>query len=73
MRAVQTSAAVAPRYLVKLSVVPDDSDRWKAAMVASGRVAPGLIAAMAGSFHLVIAPVKIFAVTSGVEDELVQA
>ena len=36
-------------------VVPDESLRWKAAIVAAGRVTPGLAEAIAGSFHVLMA------------------
>ena len=50
---------------MKFAVVPDSSERWTGVMSVSGRSAPGLSAAMAGSFHFVISPLKIFAVVSG--------
>src|SRR5450631_615469 len=58
------------RYLVKLSVVPDESERKKTLIAVAGRVTPGLMAAIAGSFHLVMTPLKIFAVTAGVRISL---
>src|SRR5674476_459223 len=58
------------RYLVKLSVVPDSSERKKTLMASAGRVTPGLIAAIAGSFQVVMAPLKILAVTAGVRISL---
>src|SRR5664280_1857505 len=58
------------RYLVKLSVVPDSSERKKTLMALSGRVTPGLTAAIAGSFHLVMTPLKILAVKAGVKISL---
>src|SRR5262249_10656399 len=64
---VQSLPAAAVRYLVKLSVVPEESERWKVTIVASGRVAPLFSAVIAGSFHLVIEPEKIFASTDGVK------
>src|SRR5665648_656765 len=64
--AVQSVGAAALRYLVKLSVVPDSSERKKTLMSCAGGVTPGLMAAIAGSFHLVMAPLKILAVTAGV-------
>src|SRR5665647_833662 len=68
--AAQSAAAAACRYLVKFSVVPDSSERKKTLMASVGRVTPGLIAAIAGSFHLVMAPLKILAVTAGVRISL---
>ena len=53
---VQSLAACALRYLVKLSVVPDESLRWNAAMVASGSVTPEFAEAIFGSFHFVMEP-----------------
>lgn len=52
------------RYCWKLSVVPDESERTIGVMFASGSSAPSLRAAMAGSFHVVIEPLKIFAAVS---------
>src|SRR5689334_21493999 len=49
------------RYLVKLSVVPDSSERCTAVMAVSGSLAPEFCAAIAGSFHLVIWLSKILA------------
>ncbi len=43
-------------------MVPESSERWKAWMSAAGSVTPGLRAAIAGSFHLVICESKILAV-----------
>ena len=42
-------------------MVPDSSERKNGLISASGRVAPLFSAAMAGSFQLVISPLKIFA------------
>jgi nitrate reductase NapE component len=61
---VQAVPAAALRYFVKLSVVPDSSERKKTLIFVAGRVVPELSAAIAGSFHMVIWPRKIFAVTS---------
>src|SRR5665647_1945128 len=66
----QSAAAAACRYLVKLSVVPDSSERKKTLMASDGRVTPGLIAAIAGSFQVVMTPLKILAVTAGVRISL---
>src|SRR5258708_4154414 len=57
----QSALAAVPRYLVRLSVVPDSSWRWKAWILVLGRVAVGLSALIAGSFHLVIFELKILA------------
>src|SRR5450759_2129552 len=66
----QSVGAAAFRYLVKLSVVPDSSERKKTLMAVAGRVTPLLMAAMAGSFHAVMRPLKILAVTAGVRISL---
>ena len=63
--AVQASGAAALRYLVKFSVVPDSSERKNTLIGVAGSVTPGLILAMAGSFQVVILPLKILAATSG--------
>src|SRR5947208_11482594 len=62
---VQSEPAVAARYLVKLSVVPDESDRWIARIGADGRVAFGLSPLMAGSSQVLTVPAKIFASVDG--------
>ena len=46
-------------------VVPDPSERRATVMVWSGSFRPGLSAAIAGSFHLVIFPRKMLASVSG--------
>ena len=51
----------ASRYFWKLSVVPDWSLRKTTLIFSAGRVLPGFSAAMAGSFQVVTAPLKIFA------------
>src|SRR5450631_3172149 len=68
--AVQSVGAAAARYLVKFSVVPDSSERKNTLTAVSGRVTPGLTAAIAGSFHLVMTPLTILAVTAGVRISL---
>ena len=65
---VQPPAAV--RYLVKLSVVPEDSERCTVAMASVGRVTPGLTAAIALSFQLVILPPKMDTSSCGVRISL---
>ena len=50
---------------MKFCVVPDLSERFTGVMARSGRVAPGLSAAIAGSFHLVIFLSKICAMVAG--------
>src|SRR6476661_3841399 len=58
--------AAALRYLVKFSVVPESSARCTAWTPVAGRVTPGLTAAIAGSFQVVMVPAKMPAITSGV-------
>src|SRR3954470_19980853 len=55
------SAVVAIRYLVKLSVVPDSSERWNAWILRSGSLADGFSFLIAASFQLVILLSKILA------------
>src|SRR5689334_4093088 len=62
---VQSDPAVFDRYLVKLSVVPDSSERCTAWIAADGSLASGLSAVIAGSSHLVTVPAKIFARVAG--------
>src|SRR3954453_23795940 len=62
---VQSASAVLARYLVKLSVVPDSSERCTAWIAVAGSLASGLSALMAGSSHLVTLPAKIFARVAG--------
>src|SRR2546428_11661289 len=62
---VQSLAAEAARYLVKLSVVPELSERCTVKILVDGRVAPWLSAAIAGSFQVVTLPAKIFARVAG--------
>src|SRR6476620_27324 len=67
---VQAPPEAALRYLVKLSVVPESSARCTAWMARDGSVAPGLIAAIAGSFQFAIDPLKMPASTWGVRIRL---
>src|SRR4029078_10108239 len=53
------------RYLVKLSVVPEPSERCATTMSASGSLASGLSAAMSLSFHFLMSRWKIFATVAG--------
>ncbi len=62
--ASQTVLAVVLRYFAKFSVVPESSERCTAVMPASGSVASGLSATMAGSFHFVMVPLKMPAVVA---------
>ena len=50
---------------MKFCVVPDLSDRLTGVIARSGRVAPGLSAAMAGSFHFAILRSKICPIVVG--------
>src|SRR6516162_2299743 len=59
---VQALGAASVRNLVKLAVVPEESERTAMAIAVLGRVTPELSAAMAGSFHLVILPSKMPAI-----------
>src|SRR5919198_532556 len=61
----QMSGAVAVRNLVKLSVVPDSSERCTDLTGVAGRVAFGLSFLIAGSFHFVIFPAKMLAMVLG--------
>src|SRR5512146_3176749 len=62
---VQSDSAVLLRYLVKLSVVPDSSERCTAWMAADGSLASAFSALIAGSSHLVTLPAKILASRAG--------
>src|SRR2546429_161967 len=62
---VQSEPAVAARYLVKLSVVPEESERWIARIGADGSVALGLSPLIAGSSQVLTVPAKIFASVAG--------
>src|SRR4029453_1939927 len=66
----QVDGAAAVRYLVKLLVVPEPSERWATVIAVSGRLAPGLSLAMAGSFHFVIFAWKMSASVSGLSCSL---
>src|SRR3954447_4849105 len=57
----QSLAAVALRYLVKLSVVPDSSERWKAWILVCGSFADELSFLIAASSQYVILLLKILA------------
>ena len=58
---------------MKFSVVPDSSERLTGVMRVSGSSTPGLSAAIALSFQLVISWLKIFARVSGVELQVFDA
>src|SRR4051812_17334661 len=55
------SELTSERNVVKPLVVPDSSERWTTVMLAPGRLAPELSLAIAGSFHFLILPRKMFA------------
>src|SRR5919197_4098673 len=57
--------AAALRYLVKLLVVPEPSERCATVIALSGRLTPGLSAVMAGSFHFLMSVWKILPTVSG--------
>src|SRR6478752_6655630 len=67
---VQSDGAAALRYLVKFSVVPESSARCTAWIARAGRVTPEFSAAMAGSFQVLMVPLKIPANTAGVNVRL---
>src|SRR5438105_13961138 len=52
------------RYLVKFSVVPDESDRWATVIPLDGSLASGFRALMAGSSQVLICRWKILAMVS---------
>src|ERR1035438_4047924 len=58
-----TLGAASMRNKEKLEVVPEESERRAMGIAVLGSVTPELIAAIAGSFHFVILPWKMFAMT----------
>src|SRR5665811_1699376 len=64
--AVTQSGLAFVRYVVKMLVVPEPSERWTTLTAVDGRVTPGFAAAIAGSFQVVIDPSKIPAMTAAV-------
>src|SRR5512132_2641922 len=64
------SGDAAVRYLVKLLVVPEPSERWATVMGVSGRLTAWLSLAIAGSFHFVIFAWKMLASVSGLSCNL---
>src|SRR3569833_1163085 len=60
-----TSGAVASRNLVRLSVVPESSDRSSGLICVEGSFSPELSLAIAGSFHVLILPAKMPAIVLG--------
>src|SRR5580700_1833563 len=67
---VHTLGTASLRNRVKFCVVPEESERTATVIGMLGRLTPGLIDVMAGSFHLVILPSKMFAMTVGVSFRL---
>src|SRR5437588_8882736 len=73
---VQAPLDAATRYFWKLSVVPDSSDRKSTTILSAGSVLPLLSAVIAGSFQVVMPPLKILAsvgassVTPSIPDRL---
>src|SRR4051812_33374056 len=67
---VQSAPAVLLRKLVKLSVVPEESERCTGWIGVDGSFASGLSALIAASSHLVILPAKIFARVAGLSCRL---
>src|SRR5215469_2849263 len=57
--AFQYDGSVASIHSVNSAVAPEPSDRTTGTIWSAGSVKPGLSAAMIGSFHLVITPVKM--------------
>src|SRR6266581_1651890 len=61
----QSLPAACIRNREKFAVVPDESERTARMIGVLGRLTPGLIALIAGSFHLVILAWKMSAMTAG--------
>ena len=59
----QTLGAASCRYSVKFCVVPEESERTAVVIAVDGRVTPGLSAAIAELFQVLISPWKICAMT----------
>src|ERR1700691_4127668 len=62
---VHTLGTASLRNRVKFCVVPEESERTAMVIGVLGRLTPGLSALMAGSFHVLIWPWKIFAIVVG--------
>src|SRR5438477_4240839 len=62
---VQAGPAAVLRKLVKLEVVPELSERWATVTAVDGSFTPGLSAAMAALFHVLIWPRNILAIVVG--------
>src|SRR6478609_5816640 len=56
---VKVEAAALARYLENAEVVPEPSERTATVTAVLGRVAPGLSAAIFGSFQVVMVPAKM--------------
>ena len=54
-------------------MVPEESERRAMVIAVLGSLTPGLIDAIAGSFHFVILPWKMFAMTVGVSCSVLDA
>src|SRR5437764_14960953 len=52
----------AARTPVKPLVVPEESERWTTVIDVLGSLTPGFSAAIAGSFHFLTVPRKMFAI-----------
>src|SRR5579859_1951469 len=62
---VHTLGTAVMRNREKFAVVPEESERTARVTGVLGRLTPELSAVIAGSFHLVILPWKMFAMTVG--------
>src|SRR5262245_59138296 len=62
----QIEPAAFVRYVVKFCVVPELSERRAIVIFVDGSFTPGLSAAIAGSFQVVMSPWKILASVGGV-------
>src|SRR5215510_10748387 len=58
------------KNFVVFSVVPDSSERKNTVMFALGSLASGLSFAIFGSFHVLIVPLKIWAIVSALSTSL---
>src|SRR5664279_5604712 len=67
---VHRLAAAVFRYFSKFWVVPESSERKNTLIGVAGSEAEAFSALIAGSSQVLIAPLKIFAVTSGVSTSL---
>ena len=61
-----TVGAPSTRNWEKFAVVPEESERRAIVIAVLGRLTPGLIDLIAGSFHVVILPWKMSAMSVGV-------